>query len=181
MGGPCGPNFGGHVPLQCAHLCAQWLEQPGACRPAVAGGDHIWGKTKTCMCIVYRRIMLNISIELIWMMNANPSQSRNACFSDNTLVLMCHKIALSQRAVTALLFIGAPLILLLVSNHKMNDHLIVGRTDVKYRIRIAMWYFLLFWFCSHPVSAVLRLHACDYVSQQVEGGPMDKRARTPSL
>ena len=51
---------------------------------------------------------------------------------------MVAKIALSQRAVTALLFIGAPLILLLVSNHKMNDHLIVGRTDVKYRIRIAM-------------------------------------------
>lgn len=54
---------------------------------------------------------------------------------------MVAKIALSQRAVKVLLFIGAPLILLLASNQTWTANWLWGAKDVKYRIQTVMVFY----------------------------------------
>ena len=64
---------------------------------------------------------------------------------------MVARIALSRRAAQALLFFGVPLVVPLVYLIKNSPS--------------KLW-----------MSIPARLHACDYVSQQVEGTYLDKRA-----
>ena len=77
---------------------------------------------------------------------------------------MVARLALSQRAVRTLLLFGLPLVVLLIC---------IGSTNMFFRI----WMKVVFQnqFQTHYISIPVRLHACDYVCQQVEGTHLDRR------